>query len=85
MARPTNVDIANDLSGMKKDHQQLSMRIDELHQDIRIIKTQLLDPDSGAIARVNRNTEFRLGTTKALWVIYAALVGIVVKLFVGDV
>ena len=85
MARPTNVDIANDLSGMKKDQQQLSARIDELHQDIRIIKTQLLDPDSGAIARVNRNTEFRQGTTKALWVIYAALVGIVVKLFVGDV
>ena len=81
--RPTNADIANDINGMKKDHETLNKRIDDLHKDIREIKTQLLDPDNGAIARVNRNTEFRQSASKALWIVYAALVGIIVKLFVG--
>jgi|NOAtaT_6_FD_contig_21_9178552_length_450_multi_5_in_0_out_0_2 hypothetical protein len=83
MARPTNVDISNELSFLKRDLEQLSRRHDDLHSDIREIKVQLLDPDNGAIARVNRNTEFRQGATKAFWIVYAALVGIIVKLFVS--
>jgi hypothetical protein len=39
--RPTNADIANDINGMKKDHETLTKRIDDLHKDIREIKTQL--------------------------------------------
>jgi hypothetical protein len=83
--KPTNADIAAELASMKKDHEQLSARISDLHKDIREIKQTLLDPDNGALARVNRNTEFRQATTKALWVVYAALVGIIVKIFTGDI
>ena len=83
--KPTNADLAAELMSMKKDNEQLTARISELHKDIRDIKVTLLDPDNGAIARVNRNTEFRQATTKALWVVYAALVGIIVKIFTGDI
>jgi hypothetical protein len=83
--KPTNADLAAELLSMKKDNEQLSARISELHKDIRDIKVTLLDPDHGAIARVNRNTEFRETTSKALWVVYAALVGIIVKIFTGEI
>jgi|688.fasta_scaffold113680_5 hypothetical protein len=83
--KPTNADLAAELLSMKKDNEQLTARISELHKDIRDIKVTLLDPDNGAIARVNRNTEFRETTSKALWVVYAALVGIIVKIFTGEI
>ena len=30
-----------------------------MHEDLRLIKKQLLDPEDGIVVRVNKNTEFR--------------------------
>ena len=30
-----------------------------MHDDLRLIKKQLLDPEDGLVVRVNKNTEFR--------------------------
>ena len=32
---------------------------EDMHEDLRLIKKQLLDPEDGIIVRVNKNTEFR--------------------------
>ena len=47
---------------------------------LRFIKKKLLDPDDGTIARVNRNTDFRKSTTKVLWSLWIAILGIIGKI-----
>jgi hypothetical protein len=32
---------------------------EDMHEDLRLIKKQLLDPEDGLVVRVNKNTEFR--------------------------
>ena len=43
---------------MKITNQQLHDDIQDVKEDVRFIKKRLLDPDFGAIARVNKNTDF---------------------------
>ena len=45
-----------------------------------MIKKVLLDPDKGAIARVNRNTDFRKKAGAALWSVWIAVLGVIGKL-----
>ena len=75
--------IQNEIQLMKRDIEQLKESMDSIKGDIREIKKVLLDPDNGAIARVNKNTEFRRTTGKALWIIYASLVAILAHIFFG--
>ncbi len=48
-------------------NEQLHAEILEIKADVRELKIRLLDPDSGAIARVNRNTDFRKKRKRRLW------------------
>jgi hypothetical protein len=75
--------IQNEIQLMQRDIEQLKETVDSIKDDIREIKKVLLDPDNGAIARVNKNTEFRRTTGKALWVIYGSLIAILAQLFFG--
>ena len=67
----------------------------EMHQMITEIKEILLDPEDGIIVRVNKNTYWRKeldadefkallrwkqSVTHAMWMIYSAVIGIIVKL-----
>ena len=67
----------------------------EMHENIKEIKEILLDPEDGIVVRVNKNTywrkeldadEFKLllrwkqSVTHAMWMIYSAVIGILVKL-----
>ena len=69
--------------------------LEEMHGMIKEIKEILLDPEDGIIVRVNKNTfwrkeidadEFKAlirwkqSVTHAMWVVYSALVGIILKL-----
>ena len=69
--------------------------LEEMHEMIKEIKEILLDPEDGIIVRVNKNTfwrkeidadEFKAlirwkqSVTHAMWVVYSALVGIILKL-----
>tara|TARA_R100001244_G_scaffold11561_1_gene13802 strand:+ start:180 stop:488 length:309 start_codon:yes stop_codon:yes gene_type:complete len=88
---------------MKKDISNLSEKIDGLDEKMDMIIKKLLDPDSGLVVRVNKNTErldyrdekmpewmgeidqFRLmkswksNINKALWVLYSAAIGLIIK------
>ena len=67
----------------------------EMHENIKEIKAILLDPEDGIIVRVNKNTYWRKeldadefkallrwkqSVTHAMWVVYSAVIGIIVKL-----
>tara|TARA_B100000131_G_scaffold270471_1_gene270330 strand:+ start:629 stop:913 length:285 start_codon:yes stop_codon:yes gene_type:complete len=67
----------------------------EIHENVKEIKDILLDPEDGVIVRVNKNTYWRRqldadefkallrwkqGVTHAMWVVYSAVLGILVKL-----
>ena len=67
----------------------------EMHENIKEIKAILLDPEDGLIVRVNKNTYWRReidsdefkamvrwkqAMTHAMWVIYSAVIGILVKI-----
>ena len=69
--------------------------LQEIHQTVNEIKEILLDPEDGIIVRVNKNTfwrrqvdadEFKAllrwkqSVTHAMWVVYSAVIGIIVKL-----
>ena len=67
----------------------------EIHENVKEIKAILLDPEDGIIVRVNKNTYWRKeldadefkallrwkqSVTHAMWMIYSAVIGIIVKL-----
>ena len=70
-------------------------KMDECGQCISEVKERLLNPEDGLVVRINKNTYwrrqvnpddvkdllgFRNNVTKALWILFTAVVGILVKL-----
>ena len=73
--------IKEDISLMEHRMNSMEDKLDKMNEKLDMITERLLDPDSGVAARVNRNTSYRKIMSKALWVIYAVTIGLVVKLF----
>jgi len=85
-----------DIASLKEDQKAV-------REGMRELKKQMLDPDNGVIARVNRNSDFRedakikledIGdvtsevmsiklwrhaVNKALWIMFASVIGLVLK------
>jgi len=80
MARLTNADLHADIQLLKQDIDHMKSGQLKMASDISMIKRTLLDPDKGAIARVNRNTEFRKIASGALWSVWVAMIGVLAKL-----
>jgi hypothetical protein len=80
MPRLTNSEIHNEIQLIKKDVEFLRESQVKVQADISEIKKTLLDPDNGAIARVNKNTEFRKVASAALWSIWITMLGVIAKL-----
>ena len=66
---------------MKQRMDSMEEKLDKMDEKLDMITERLLDPDRGVAARVNRNTSHRKIMTKALWVIYAVTLGLIVKIF----
>jgi len=84
MARPTNEHLYSEIKLVKQDVEYLKDGQTKMQEDLTMIKKQLLGPDDGAIARINKNTEYRNKTQKVLWSIWVALLGIVGKMIFWD-
>ena len=84
MARPTNEHLYSEIKLVKQDVEYLKNGQTKMQEDLTMIKKQLLGPDDGAIARINKNTEYRKKTQKVLWSIWVALLGIVGKMIFWD-
>ena len=97
MARATNTDIIEKLECM--EIRLPNGELQQIQEDIRDIKEILLDPEDGLVVRVNKNTywrkqvdpddvkelkSFKKTVTQALWVVYAAVIGLISKILWGD-
>ena len=93
MASITNKEIMSRLDCIEKRLPNGELK--EMHGMIKEIKEILLDPEDGIIVRVNKNTYWRKeldadefkallrwkqSVTHAMWMIYSAVIGIIVKL-----
>ena len=80
------------LATSQKEH---SDKMDECGKCISEVKERLLNPEDGLVVRINKNTYwrrqvnpddvkdllgFRNNVTKALWILFTAIVGILVKI-----
>ena len=89
----TNKDIIQKLECVET--KLMSGELEEIHQTVKEIKEVLLDPEDGIIVRVNKNTYWRKeldadefkallrwkqSVTHAMWLVYSAVLGILVKL-----
>ena len=97
MARATNTDIIEKLECMEV--RLPNGELQQIQGDISDIKEILLDPEDGLVVRVNKNTywrkqvdvddikelkNFKSTVTRALWVVYAAVIGLISKILWGD-
>ena len=97
MARATYTDIIEKLEGMEV--RLPNGELEQIQSDLKDIKEILLDPEDGLVVRVNKNTywrkqvdvddikelkNFKSTVTKALWVVYAAVIGLISKILWGD-
>mgnify|MGYP001338420786 FL=1 len=80
MARLTNQDLHSEINLVKQDVVHIKTTQAKMQEDISMIKERLLNPDNGAIARVNRNTDFRKKAGAGLWSVWIAVLGILGKL-----
>ena len=80
MARLTNEHLHSEIKLVKNDIEYLKDGQAKMQADITMIKKVLLDPDNGAISRVNRNTDFRKKANAALWSVWVAMIGVLTKL-----
>ena len=80
MARLTNEHLHSEIKLVKNDIEYLKEGQAKMQAVITMIKKVLLDPDNGAISRVNRNTDFRKKANAALWSVWVAMVGVIAKL-----
>ncbi len=84
MTRLTNEQLHTDIQLVKQDLCHVKDNQERMQEDLTMIKKKLLGPDSGTIARVNKNTAFRKSTGKVLWSIWIALLGIIGKILFWD-
>ena len=80
MARLTNETLHNEINLVKQDVVHIKETQAKMQADLSMIKDKLLNPDNGAIARVNRNTDFRKKAGAALWSVWIAVIGVIAKL-----
>ena len=80
MPRLTNAELYNEIQLVKQEIDYMKEGQLKMQSDLTMIKKTLLDPDSGAIARVNRNTDFRKKANGALWSVWIAVLGILGKM-----
>ncbi len=84
MPRLTNEHLHSEIKLVKNDVSHLRDGQQKMQDDITMIKKVLLDPDRGAIARVNRNTDFRKKASAAIWSVWIVMIGILGKMIFWD-
>jgi len=84
MARLTNQDLHSEIKLVKQDVSHIKDNQVKMAEDLSMIKKQLLGPDDGAIARINRNTTFRKRADKVMWSLWIAVLGIIGKMIFWD-
>tara|TARA_Y100001937_G_scaffold21964_2_gene31091 strand:+ start:1106 stop:1339 length:234 start_codon:yes stop_codon:yes gene_type:complete len=75
------MDTAQEIALMKQKMEQVDDKLDKMDEKLDMLTKQLLDPDDGVTARVNKNTSARKFLSKAMWVLYGIVAAAVAKMF----
>jgi len=77
----THTDIVREITIMEHRMNSMEEKLDKVVEKLDMLTEKVLDPDIGVTARVNRNTSTRKVIVRALWIIYAATIGLIIKMF----
>lgn len=75
---------AQDIAIMKLRIDSMEEKLSKIDDKLDMLMEKLLDPDNGVTARVNQNTSARKAIARALWVLYAIVIGAIAKLIFGS-
>ena len=73
-----------DIAIMKLRIDSMEEKLSKIDDKLDMLMEKLLDPDKGVTARVNQNTSARKAIARALWVLYAIVIGAIAKLIFGS-
>ena len=72
--------LSQEISLMEQRMNSMEDKMDKVVEKLDMLTEEVLDPDIGVTARVNRNTSTRKMIVRALWIIYAATIGLIIKM-----
>ena len=75
------MDTAQEIALMKQRMEQVDEKLDKLDEKLDVLTKQLLNPDDGVTARVNKNTSARKLLSKAMWILYGIVAAAIAKMF----
>lgn len=76
--------VDKEIALMQQRMDQMDKKLDKMDEKLDNLVKQLLDPDNGVTARVNRNTAARKVLVRALWVLYGIVAAAIAKIFFGS-
>ena len=76
--------VDKEIALMQQRMDQMDKKLDKMDEKLDNLVKQLLDPDNGVTARVNRNTSARKVFVRALWVLYGIVDAAIAKIFLSS-
>ena len=76
--------VDKEIALMQQRMDQVDKKLDKMDEKLDNLVKQLLDPDNGVTARVNRNTAARKILVRALWVLYGIVAAAIAKIFLSS-
>jgi tetrahydromethanopterin S-methyltransferase subunit G len=76
--------VDKEIALMQQRMDQVDKKLDKMDEKLDNLVKELLHPDNGVTARVNRNTAARKVLVRALWVLYGIVAAAIAKIFIAS-
>ena len=76
--------VDKEIALMQQRMDQVDKKLDKMDEKLDNLAKELLHPDNGVTARVNKNTAARKVLVKAIWVLYGIVAAAIAKIFISS-
>ena len=76
--------VDKEIALMQQRMDQVDKKLDKMDEKLDNLVKELLHPDNGVTARVNKNTAARKVLVKAIWVLYGIVAAAIAKIFISS-
>ncbi len=76
--------VDKEIALMQQRMDQVDKKLDKMDEKLDNLVKELLHPDNGVTARVNKNTAARKVLVKAIWVLYGIVAAAIAKVFMSS-
>ena len=76
--------VDKEIALMQQRMDQVDKKLDKMDEKLDNLVKELLHPDNGVAARVNKNTAARKVLVRALWVLYGIVGAAIAKIFISS-